>query len=405
MLQLIIFRGMQGLGAGGIMPVVLTIAGDIFTVQERPRVQGFFSAVWGTASLAGPVLGAFLVNTLGWRSIFFVNLPFGALGLAVLIWKYHDREKPHSTDLDLPGVLGLAIACTAALTVASSVGPDGLPWLANVALGIVAAGATVLFIRNERRAANPILPPDLMVKRAIGPSLIGSCLLGVVFLSLDTYVPLYVQGAHGGGAGAAAGVVTPVMLTWALSGVVAAPAIVRLGFRKTAVIGCILMTASFVGLCLCAIFGAPRWVLTGVLAFAGLGFGPASMSYLLAAQDAVTWQQRGIITSAVQFFRTIGGAIGIGLLGMLFNILIAPQMAHLHAIGINPAELMDPHRRGKLDPAILHSASSMIAGGLTWVFIAMLVFAVFQTIATFYMSGKKAAHEIGTVEAMEAMAG
>src|SRR5579863_9801849 len=94
MLQLILFRGLQGLGAGGIMPVVLTIAGDIFTVAERPRVQGFFSAVWGTASLAGPMLGAFLVNTFGWRSIFFVNLPFGALGLLVLMWKYHDREKP-----------------------------------------------------------------------------------------------------------------------------------------------------------------------------------------------------------------------------------------------------------------------------------------------------------------------
>src|SRR6185369_156362 len=99
MLQLVIYRGLQGLGAGGIMPVVLTILGDIFTLKERARIQGAFSAVWGTAALAGPALGAWLIKFLGWRSIFFVNLPLGAIGLAVLIWKYHDHEKPHSTDL------------------------------------------------------------------------------------------------------------------------------------------------------------------------------------------------------------------------------------------------------------------------------------------------------------------
>src|SRR5207237_10861411 len=125
MAQLILFRGAQGLGAGGIMPVVLTILGDIFTLEERPKVQGFFSAVWGTASLAGPALGAFLVNTLGWRSVFFVNLPFAALAFLVMMWKYRDREKPHSTDLDLPGVLLLAIACTATLVLVSDLGPGG----------------------------------------------------------------------------------------------------------------------------------------------------------------------------------------------------------------------------------------------------------------------------------------
>src|SRR4029077_50595 len=103
--RLIVFRGIRGLGAGGIMPVVLTILGDIFSLEERARIQGFFSAVWGTASLAGPALRAFLVNTLGWRSIFFVNLPFGIIAAFVLTSKYNDQEKPHSTDLDLPGAI------------------------------------------------------------------------------------------------------------------------------------------------------------------------------------------------------------------------------------------------------------------------------------------------------------
>ena len=245
---LICFRGMQGLGAGGIMPVVLTILGDIFTLEERAAVQGFFSAIWGSAALAGPALGAFLVSTLGWRSIFFVNLPAGILGLLVLVWKYHDHEKPHSTDLDLPGFATLAVACTATLLLASGLVPGArvLGW--DIVLFIVATLTTLAFAHIERRAANPIMPPALMMQRAIGPAMLASFLLGCGFLSLDTYVPLYVQGGRGGGVVAAAKVVTPVMLTWASSGVIAAPLVVRWGFRQPALLGSSIVIVGFVGL-------------------------------------------------------------------------------------------------------------------------------------------------------------
>ncbi|HSV14292.1 MAG TPA: MFS transporter, partial [Tepidisphaeraceae bacterium] len=146
MTQLIIYRGLQGLGAGGIMPVVLTILGDIFTLEERARIQGFFSAVWGTASLAGPALGAFLVNTFGWRSIFFVNLPFGVIAATVLAWKYHDLEKPHSTDLDMPGAISLALGCTALLALVSGMGPDGFPFGLDMALLAIAVAAAAHFV-------------------------------------------------------------------------------------------------------------------------------------------------------------------------------------------------------------------------------------------------------------------
>jgi MFS family permease len=405
--QLILFRGLQGLGAGGIMPVVLTILGDIFTIEERARIQGFFSFVWGGAALAGPALGAFLVNTFGWRSIFFVNLPFGAIGFAVLAWKYHDREKPHSTDLDLPGVILLAIACTALLSLVSRLGPDGWSWPVATALLLIAIGGIAWFVRIETRAANPVMPPALMIRPAIGPSLIGSMLLGVGFLSLDTYVPLYVQGARGGGATAAASVVTPVMLAWATSGILAAPLMVRWGFRKTALCGCAMTILSFTGLLICAITDAPHWVLTGVLLISGLGFGPASMSYLLAAQDDVAWQQRGIVTSSIGFFRTIGGAVGIGVLGMLFNILTAPAMHRLREQGINPGQLLDPHQRADVTSSVLQSASSSIGHGLTWVFGAMLIGAVLQTAVTLLMpaAARKSDHVVNRSEAIEAMAG
>jgi MFS family permease len=403
--QLIAYRGLQGLGAGGIMPVVLTILGDIFTLKERARIQGFFSSVWGTAALAGPWCGAQLVLHFGWRSIFLVNFPLALIALTMLIWKYHDHEKPHSTDLDLPGVGSLAVGCAALLILASRLGPDGWPWWVQGILAVICILALALFVWHERRAANPIMPPALLLNRMIGPSLAGSLLLGIGFLSLDTFVPLYVQGGLGGDVSAAGRAVTPVMLTWALSGVVSAPMVVRFGFRRVGVFGSIVIVIGFVGLLVCAALDANAWVLTGVLALTGMGFGPASMSYFLAAQGAVAWQQRGIVTSGVQFVRTAGGAVGIGVLGGLLNTLIRPGIQRLNQQGITPATLLDPHLRQNIPAEVLRPAQHMIGAGLTWVFVAMVICAVGGVVATLFMSSDKPDHSIRRSEALEAMTG
>lgn len=383
--ELIAFRGLQGLGAGGIMPVVLTILGDIFTLEERARIQGLFSGVWGTASLAGPALGWFLIATLGWRAIFFVNLPFGLLGMIVLFRYYHDVEKSRSVDLDLPGIVSLAVGCMALLALVSRLGPGGWPLGVSLSLLGAAIVAGVYFVNHERQAVNPIMPVDLLLNRAIGPSLLGSCLMGIGFLSLDTFVPLYVQGVRGGGAGAAAWVVTPVMLTWALSGIVAAPLVVRWGFRNVSMLGSTLIVIGFSGLLVCTAYGVSKHVLAAVLALTGLGFGPSAMSFLLSAQNAVSWQRRGIVTSSIQFFRTAGGSMGIGILGAVFNIITLPKLASLESAGVTPAKLLDPHLRGQLSPEILRSAGWMIDGGLHWVFISMLAVAILQLVVTRWM--------------------
>ncbi|HEX4053654.1 MAG TPA: MDR family MFS transporter [Tepidisphaeraceae bacterium] len=403
--QLIAYRGLQGLGAGGIMPVVLTILGDIFTLEERAQIQGLFSAVWGTASLAGPALGWFLIATLGWKSIFFVNLPFGLLGMIVLMRYYHDQEKPRSVHLDLPGIFSLAVACTALLTLLSRLGPGGWPWHVSAILAAVAIASAIFFTLNERDSANPVMPVDLLMNLSIGPSLLGSFLLGIGFLSLDTFVPLYVQGVRGGGPGAAAWVVTPVMLTWALSGIIAAPLVVRWGFRNTSMLGSALIVVGFSGLLLCTAVGASKHVLAAVLALTGLGFGPSSMSFLLSAQNAVSWQRRGIVTSSVQFFRTIGGSMGIGILGAVFNIITQPKLRGLESSGVTPAALLDPHLRTQLSASILKSAGWMIESGLHWVFIGMLGVAILQLIVSRWMPLHSVDHVPSKSEMAEAMVG
>jgi MFS family permease len=402
MTQLILFRGLQGLGAGGVMPVVLTILGDIFTLEERARIQGFFSAVWGTASLAGPALGALLVNTLGWRAVFWVNLPLGLLGLAMLAWNYHERREEHEMDLDLPGVLTLAVASVALLALVSRLGPDGWSWPMILILAAVTAAAMAYFGRHERRAVHPILPMELVLRREVGPAILGSCLFGAAFLSLDTYVPLYVQGGLGGDATAAAGVVTPVMLTWAISGMVAAPLLVRWGFRKTAALGATLIVIGFTGLLVCAMTGAPRWLMTMALAITGFGFGPASMSFLISAQEAVTYTQRGMVTSAISFFRTMGGAVGIGLFGAMFNILTSAQSRKLEAVGVKPAELLDPHARQSIPAALLAESQRMIGGGLIWVFAGMLTISLVLWAVTRLMPKARCEHEVSASDTLDA---
>lgn len=405
MIQLVIYRGIQGLAAGGIMPIVLTILGDIFTLKERARIQGLFSSIWGTAALAGPALGAFLVHTFGWRSVFFVNLPFGLLGLCMLMWAYHDREKPHSTDLDLPGVISLGIGCLAALALVSRLGPDGWSWSMIALLLMVSIASLAWFVRHEQRAANPVMPANFLRDRAIGPAIAATFIFGIGFLSLDTYVPLYVQGGRGGGAAAAAGVVTPIMLTWACSGLLAAPLIVRWGFRKTALLGATLIAIGFIGLFFGAIAGAPKWVLTLILLLTGAGFGPSSMAYLLAAQDAVSWQQRGGVTGTISFFRSIGGSLGVGLMGALFNILSARDMNQFRAARITPSELLDPRKLDALSPQNLASVQHTIAASLTWVFGAMVLVALAGIIVTTMMpKQRKPDHEIKRSESLEAMA-
>ncbi|MGC4032620.1 MAG: MFS transporter [Tepidisphaeraceae bacterium] len=391
MVELILYRGIQGLGAGGIMPVVLTILGDLFTLKERARMQGLFSAVWGISSLAGPALGAFLVHTLGWRWVFLVNLPFGLIGLSVLWMAFHDRQRTHKTALDLPGIALLSVASVTLLTVVSGLGPGGLhgSWIAG--LGAVCLLSLIAFVWQERRTASPVLPPSLLMKREVGPNFLAMMFFGCVFLALDTFVPLYVQGGRGGGAGAAATVVTPVMLTWATCHIFIAPLLVRWGFRKVALMGCLAILVGFSGLVAGAFFDWPKAALTAILAVTGFGFGASSMAYLLGAQDAVGYEQRGIVTSTVSFCRTIGGSMGVGLLGAGFNFLSADQLDELKSRGVSAAAALDPHAQVDLSPENLELVRHTIAGGLRWVFVAMLVVSVGQLIATLMMRRKKPA--------------
>ncbi|HEX7614541.1 MAG TPA: MFS transporter [Thermoanaerobaculia bacterium] len=314
--QLIVARGLQGLGAGGLIPIALTVSGDLYSLEERARVQAFFSGVWGFASLVGPLLGAFLTLTFGWRSIFTINVPLGLVALFLVATKMIESRKPGSDPLDVAGALTLALGIGALLfAVLQRAGAGALGTGARLFLGVLGFALLGLFARLQAGRKHPLIPPELFRHADTAAPYVGGVLLGTTIYGVDTFVPLFVQGARGGTAGAAGAVITPLVLFWAISAAIAARIIVRFGFRTTARAGALLILAGFVGLLLAARGDAPVAAISAACGLIGAGLGPSSLSQVLAIQSVVEERRRGVATSLVPFFRTVGGSLGVGALG------------------------------------------------------------------------------------------
>jgi MFS family permease len=324
--QLIAARGLQGLGAGGLVPVAVTVVADLYNLRERARIQGLFSGIWGAASLIGPLLGAFLTLTFGWRSIFSVNVPLGLLALFLVATQMRESRAPLADPFDLAGSLTLGIGVTA-LLFAVMQGTDGSGGGGGrLILAATAVVSLATFVRLQARREHPLVPPALFTRADTATPYVACALLGTTIFGVDTFVPLFVQGARGGSVAAAGAVVTPVVLFWALSAAVAARAIVAWGYRATAMVGAVVILLGLAGLIAAALTGARTAWISAACALIGSGLGPSSMSQLLAIQYVAEERQRGVATSLVPFFRALGGALGVGALGAILAAGLARRL-------------------------------------------------------------------------------
>ena len=291
--QLIAMRTIQGLGAGAVAPIVLTLLGDMFTLEERARIQGLFSTVWGLSSIAGPLIGGWLTVNLNWRWVFFLSVPFAVVASLMLAWCLHERvERRTVAPIDWAGA-GLL---TAGLSTLLLIVLDGSSL--GMKIDLVLAGLTAVllvgFVYRELHAEDPILPMDLMIRPTIATAVIGNFLIGGILFGIETYVPLFMQGVRGGDAREAGQALTPLFLAWAVSIAFAAPAVVRWGFRRGGIFGAGLVVMGVMGLISGAMFPAwARLAFTVALIVVGMGMGPASLSFILAVQQAVSWGQAG----------------------------------------------------------------------------------------------------------------
>jgi EmrB/QacA subfamily drug resistance transporter len=393
---LILFRTLQGLGAGAVQPVAITIIGDIFELETRARVQGLFGAVWGISAVVGPAAGGFITDLASWRWVFYVNVPFGIIAavlLAATLTESFERRERN------PDYLGTALlACGLVAVLLALLGDDGGLSVATLALFFGGLAVLSLFVVVERRAADPVVPPDLFSERIIAVSALGNVAMGGVLLGVSVYVPLFVQGALGGTAITAGAAVASLSIGWPVGSFVGGRLLLLTGYRATLLLGSALIA---LGSALCVPMDGSTslaYVVVAVVVI-GLGLGFSSTSYLVSVQNAVPWRRRGVATSSVVFFRTVGGSLGVAIMGAFLNASLGERYraAVDRAVGgdeslgkllSDPNALLQPAVRGRIPDAAYSELAGALAASLGpafWVFFFFGVLAL--AVALFFPRG------------------
>jgi EmrB/QacA subfamily drug resistance transporter len=384
MAELIIFRAIQGLGAGGLIVVTLAVVGDIVTPAERGKYQGFFGAVFGVSTVIGPLLGGFFVDHLSWRWIFYVNLPIGAFALGVIAVAFRSRTERTRHAIDYLGALLLGSALSA-IVLFTSLGGTTWAWGSWKVLGLIAASIVLLpaFVLVEARAAEPILPLSLFRNRIFSATSAVGFVVGFALFGAITYLPLYLQVAKDASPTRSGLQLVPLMGGLLVTSIATGQLITRFGrYRMFPIIGTAVMVVAMVLLSQLDV-ATPMWVAAVDSLILGLGLGMTMQVLVLATQNAVDPRMMGVATSGSTLFRQIGGSIGVAAFGTIFanrlHVELAqrlPEGAHLPStltpstIRLLPAQIhgavVDAYALA-LHPVFLVAAGiSVIAFALTW---------------------------------------
>jgi len=399
MTQLIIFRAVQGLGAGALVPLGMTIIGDIFTLQERAKMQAYFSGVWGLSSVVGPIVGGFITDQISWRWVFFINIPVGIaaaliIGFALKEPKYH--EKP-SIDYAGAGLLMIAISLLMLATVEGGTSLTTLFSPDNVLIFAAAVILLLVFVLVEKKAADPLIPFKLFKNRTVSVSVTAGFLAGVAMFGAISFIPLFAQGALGSTATEAGSLLTPLMLSWVLMSVVGGRLLLKVGYRSISIVGFVILTAGFIFLALFQRETARFWLYLD-LVLIGAGLGLTMLTLLIAVQQAVQRTQLGIATSLNQFSRAIGGAFGVAIMGAFLTAGLAAQLNHAAQSGnafltveqaaefaSNPNALIDPQAKANLPVETLDILQEAMAASIHRVFWVGAILSGLALLVAFFL--------------------
>lgn len=345
MTSLIVFRGVQALGAGAIMATVNTLAGDLFSLQERARIQGWLSSAWGFSAIVGPVLGGALAEHANWRWIFLINLPVGALAMYIIAKNLHETFERRKHRIDLAGATLVFLTIGLLMFNLSQAG-IAWAWGSTTSLGIFGAVfvLALLTVWVEQRAEEPILPGWLWRRRVFVGSNLSMICMGIVMMGPIAYLPIFAQSVFGAGAILAGFILATTSITWPISSSLSGRLYLKLGFRDTALIGGVIATLAAAGFLLIPYPGNTWLVILDQLAF-GAGFGLMSTPVLVGVQSVVGWNQRGVVTGANMFSRYLGQSLGAAIFGVIFNNQMAAQIAQA------PANIQT-HLPGELDQIV-----------------------------------------------------
>jgi MFS family permease len=334
--MLVAFRVLQGLGAGAVQPTTLTISSDLYTLEERAAIQSVFTGAWGLASVIGPVVGGLLTEHLGWRSVFWVNVPVGLLAVVMLRRAYRDPPRKEARRFELGGPALGALSMTLVLLALE---PGALPIPVVLAVLLAAGLVAWAFVRQQRRSVDPLVPPSVLGDPTVRSGLVGGLVAGGVLYTLSAYVPLWMM-SHAGRSALGAGVaLVPLLTGWALGSSFGVKLLLRGGLRASAGLGFLVAGAG------AALFGLALWHGAGdgwlyaSLGLLGIGLGPAASTCIIAPQARVQWEQRGAITSAVYACRMLGGSLAIALVNLIGGseprqVLMVVAIATLGAVAL-----------------------------------------------------------------------
>ena len=370
MLMLIAFRALQGLGAGGVQPTASTIVGDIYSGLERVRAQAILSSTWGVSAIVGPLLGAFLVQHVGWPSVFWLNVPFGILCMVIVARFLREHLEPKAHRIDYLGSVLLTVGIGTlmyVLVMAGTIPAGETALLACIAVAFVAA-----LLVHQLRTPEPMIPVRLWGVRVIAIATSGNFAIGAVTMGVSAFLPTYVQGALGGTAVLAGSLIGIMLVSWTCGSITGARVMTRTSYRLTALVGSILLVA---GCALLIAMQPARGVLLPIAgsAFLGLGFGFLNSVFINSTQAAVGWEQRGAATASNLFARQLGQAVGTAALGAVFNVGVYERIPDA---GTVVGKLMDPAARLRLPPADVARDAAAIALALHGVYLILGVVAV-----------------------------
>lgn len=391
--MLILYRFIQGFGAGAVMPIASTIVGDIYTTEERAKVQGYLSSVWGISAICGPILGGLLVEYVSWRFVFWINIPFGFLAIIGLVNFLHEQFDKKKVKIDYLGATYLFLAISAIMIVLVEGGVrfswTSLPILSLTAIFLL---FIVIFVFHERRVHDPMMPFALWKERSILFANLTSWTTGIILIGISSFLPTYVQGVMGKSPMIAGFTLTTMSIGWPIASTIAGRLVLNIGFRKTSTIGGLfLILGAFVFYYLSADDG-PVMAMFGSFLI-GVGMGLSTTSFIVLIQSSVDWSKRGIATATNMFMRTLGSTVGAALLGGILNNRLSNYLQSKGEdidLSLNAAHsLLNPSDQTMLSPEMKEILNEGLNQALHQVYISVLIFAIISFLLILFLPQDK----------------
>ncbi|WP_071459277.1 MDR family MFS transporter [Bacillus massilinigeriensis] len=382
MRMLIIFRLIQGVGAGAVMPLATTIIGDIYSREERAKIQGYLSSVWGISAIMGPAIGGLLVEFVSWRFVFWVNIPLGILAIAGL-WLYlHENVEKRRHNIDYGGAVLLTISISTFMFLLVEGGAQ-FSWLSSTAGILISVSllAFLLFVLQEKNANEPIMPFNIWRERSIFVANMTSLATGMMLIGISSFLPAFVQGVMERSPIVAGFTLTAMSIGWPIASMISGRMLLTVGYRRTSIAGGLVLIAGSILFATLTPSAGPLWAALGSF-FVGVGMGLTSTAFIVSIQSTVSWEQRGIATAANMFMRNLGNTIGAALLGGILNSRLK---AHFEENAAGKGEnlsvdsvnlLLNEHKRQGMETGVKSLLQEGLTSGLQSVYLVVLIFSL-----------------------------